>query len=97
MGGSTTTVVVMLIVVLHYYMLLVDGASWDEVSSEADGPAPAEGPDDELWLPRAGPPPRVVNVDDYGAADAGVDAAEVNPALFNSLPGPFVDPDRPRF
>ncbi|AQL08631.1 polygalacturonase [Zea mays] len=76
MGGSTTTVVVMLIVVLHYYMLLVDGASWDEVSSEADGPAPAEGPDDELWLPRAGPPPRVVNVDDYGAADAGVDAAE---------------------
>lgn len=91
-----------MLIVLHYYMLLVHGASWDEVSSsEADGPAPApapaEGPDDELWLPRAGPPPRVVNVDDYGAGDAGVDAAEVNPALFNSLPGPFVDPDRPRF
>jgi len=57
-------------------MLVHHGANSEEVFPEADGPAAENS--DELWL-RSGPPPRVVDVDDYATGDAGGDDdTEVN-------------------
>ncbi|CAD6210211.1 unnamed protein product [Miscanthus lutarioriparius] len=62
--------IVAMSIVLCCYMLVHHGANSEEVFPEADGPAAENS--DELWL-RSGPPPRVVDVDDYATGDAGGD------------------------
>ncbi|KAF8673765.1 hypothetical protein HU200_048519 [Digitaria exilis] len=53
--------------------MLLPLADSEQVFPEAD--APAAESSDELWL-RSGPPPRVVDVDDYGAGSNGCDDTE---------------------
>ncbi|KAG2553761.1 polygalacturonase-like [Panicum virgatum] len=53
--------------------ILLPLASSEEIFLEAEGPAAESS--DELWL-RSGPPPRVVDVDDYGARANGCDDTE---------------------
>ena len=68
--------IVAMSIVLCCYILVHHGANSEEVFPEADGPAAENS--DELWL-RSGPPPRVVDVDDYATGDAGGDDdTEVN-------------------
>ncbi|XP_062209169.1 polygalacturonase-like [Phragmites australis] len=61
------------IVAMSIFPYMLHRANSEDVFSEADGPT-AESSDnlDELWL-SPGPPPRVVDVDEYGARAAGGD------------------------
>ena len=54
--------------------VLLPLASSEEIFPEAEGPAAESS--DELWL-RSGPPPRVVDDNDYGARANGCDDTEV--------------------
>ena len=54
--------------------ILLPLASSEEIFPEAEGPAAESS--DELWL-RSGPPPRVVDDNDYGARANGCDDTEV--------------------
>jgi hypothetical protein len=63
--------------------MLLTPANSEEVFPEADGPTSESS--DEPWL-RSGPPPRVVNVEDYGAgANGDCDDTEVKLFTFSSL------------
>ena len=75
MGPARLPLASIVAMLIFVYMLVHHGANSEEVFTEADGPAAENS--DELWL-RSGPPPRVVDVDDYGAGDAGGDVTEVN-------------------
>ncbi|WVZ56019.1 hypothetical protein U9M48_006606, partial [Paspalum notatum var. saurae] len=61
------------IVAMSIFPCMLRRANSEEAFPEADGPTAAEGSDDELWFM----PPRVVDVDDYGARANGSDDTEV--------------------
>ncbi|KAL6649491.1 hypothetical protein ACP70R_013715 [Stipagrostis hirtigluma subsp. patula] len=90
------------IVAMSIFPYMLHRADSEEVfpEPEADGPAAENSSDDidELWL-SPGPPPRVVDVDDYGARAAGADDSEAFLAAWREAcnatdyPGMFLVPE----